>query len=544
MTALVMLRPLHCATQAALYRTIDIHYRSTANPPSRLLDVMHTGTYCPIYRSIGFIAMTRSGIALIDPEGSQPTDHAVAVLAADSPLELTVSSNAGPAAPEAAPPRRSARASFAAAIATSLEWYDFFIYSTAAALVFNTTFFATDNAVVSALSSFATVAVGFVARPVGGAVAGVLGDKHGRKPVLVGAMILMAVATSLIGFVPDTGVVWLAPTLLVMLRLCQGLAVGAQWSSAVLVATENAPAHLRGFFGSFAQLGVPIGAVLGNVVFLIATAVSSTEAFVSWVWRIPFWISLVMLPIAFAIHRFLEETPEFKAVAARAAAQPQVRRSVFLEAIRRNPGAILTAAGANTAGVVLFQVTIAGSVQFVTTYLGVGRTSALTWILIACTLMMPLVPFFGWLSDRYGRKLVFGLGAAAMMLWAVPMWLLIPAAGPDRVWPFGLAVIGAAIAMSLQTGTQGTLIAELFPPEVRSSGASLGYQIAGIIGGFGPFVTVALIDGDAANAWRVGALVAVLAAASLICLQLIIRRRYHSTPVHAPSGEAEVVAAR
>ncbi|MFJ3799071.1 MFS transporter [Streptomyces sp. NPDC090088] len=456
-----------------------------------------------------------------------------------------MSSHAGPAVPEAAPPRRSARASFAAAIATSLEWYDFFIYSTAAALVFNTTFFATDDAVVSALSSFATVAVGFVARPVGGAVAGALGDRHGRKPVLVGAISLMAVATSLIGCVPNTEAVWLAPALLVILRLCQGLAVGAQWSSAVLVATENAPAHLRGFYGSFAQLGVPIGAVLGNAVFLIATAASSAEAFSSWVWRIPFWISLVMLPIAFAIHRFLAETPEFEAAAARAAARPkaEVRRSVFVEAVRRNPGAILTAAGANTAGVVLFQVTVAGSVQFVTTYLGMGRTSALTWVLVACALMMPLVPLFGWLSDRFGRRLIFGLGAAAMMVWGVPMWLLIPASGPDRIWPFALAVIGAAVAMSLQTGTQGTLIAELFPPEVRSSGASLGYQTAGIVGGFGPFVTVALIDGDSANAWRVGALVAVLAMASLVCLQLIIRRRYHSTSEHVASDETDVVTA-
>ncbi|WP_228044126.1 MFS transporter [Streptomyces ferrugineus] len=453
-------------------------------------------------------------------------------------------SNPRTAAPEAVPLHRSARASFAAAIATSLEWYDFFIYSTAAALVFNTTFFATDNAVVSALNSFATVAVGFIARPIGGVVAGALGDKHGRKPVLVGAMILMAVATTLIGFVPNSEVVWLAPTLLIALRLCQGLAVGAQWSSAVLVATENAPAHLRGFFGSFAQLGVPIGAVLGNVVFLIATAASSPEAFVDWVWRIPFWISLIMLPIAFAIHRFLEETPEFKAVAARAAEQPQVQRSGFLEVVRHNPGAILAAAGANTVGVVLFQVTVAGSVQFVTTYLEVTRTAALTWVLITCTLMMPLVPFFGWLSDRFGRKLVFGLGAAAMLVWGVPMWLLIPASGPDQIWPFALAIVGAGIAMSLQTGTQGTLIAELFPPEVRSSGASLGYQIAGIIGGFGPFVTVALINGNTANAWRVGVLIAALAAVSLICLQLIIRRRYHSTPGPAVSGEAEALSAR
>ncbi|WP_433504563.1 MFS transporter [Pseudonocardia halophobica] len=453
-------------------------------------------------------------------------------------------SDADAALPEAAPPRRSARASVAAALSTSLEWYDFFIYSTAAALVFNTTFFATDSAVVSALNSFATVAVGFIARPIGGIVAGQLGDKYGRKPVLVGAVVLMAVATSLIGFVPSTQAVWLAPTILVTLRICQGLAVGAQWGGAVLVATENAPAHLRGYYGSFAQLGVPIGVVLGNVAFLLATAFASPEAFVTWVWRIPFWISLVMLPIAFAIHRYLEETPEFQAAAAKAATQPQVRRSPFFEVLRRNPGAILTAAGANTVGIVFFYATITGSVQLVTTYLGVARSTVLTWILIACVVMIPLVPFFGWLSDRIGRKLVFGLGSAAMLVWAVPMWLLIAASGPDRIWPFAVAVLGAVVAMALQTGTQGTLFAELFPPEIRFSGASLGYQISAIVGGFAPFVTVALINGDPGNAWRVGVLIVVLAAAALLCLQLISRRRYHSTAAPAAATGTEATAAR
>ena len=343
-----------------------------------------------------------------------------------------------PLGARAGPAPRAGRAAVAAAISTSLEWYDFFIYSTAAALVFNVTFFATGNEVVSAVNSFATVAVGFIARPIGGILAGHFGDKIGRKPVLVTAVVLMAVATSLIGFVPNTEIVWLAPMLLITLRICQGLAVGAQWGGAVLLATENAPANRRGFFGSFAQLGVPIGVVLGNVVFLILTATVAQDSFLSWGWRIPFWISLIMLPVAFAIHRYLEETPEFKKIAAKLEGAPAARRSPIVEVLRKNPGTVLMAAGSNAIGVIFFYTMITGSVQYATTYLGLGRSTVLTFILIACLLQIPLVPLFGHLSDRIGRKLVFGAGTVAMMVWGLPMWLLIGASGAGQ----GVAVRG------------------------------------------------------------------------------------------------------
>ncbi|GAA3164641.1 hypothetical protein GCM10020255_049450 [Rhodococcus baikonurensis] len=180
---------------------------------------------------------------------------------------------------------------------------------------------------------------------------------------------------------------------------------------------------------------------------------------------------------------------------------------------------------------IFFYTMITGSVQFATTYLEIPRSTVLTYILIACAIQIPLVPLAGYLSDLYGRKLVFGLGTAAMMLWGIPMWLMIGGSSPDTIWPFAVAVIVGVVAMSLQTGTQGTLFAELFPPEIRFSGASLGYQISAIIGGFAPMIMVMLINGNPDNAWKVGSFLAAAGAIGLICLYVIVRRYSGRSPV-------------
>lgn len=435
-----------------------------------------------------------------------------------------------PVAP-AAHPRRTA---VLAAAATSLEWYDFFIYATAAALVFNTTFFATDDAVVAALSSFATVAVGFVARPLGGVLAGHFGDRLGRKPVLVASTGLMALATTAIGLVPMTAVIWLAPALLVTLRICQGLSVGAQWGGAVLVATETAPAHRRGLYGSFAQLGVPLGVVLGNFAFLAVSTFVEGEDFMSWGWRIPFWASLVMVPLTLLLHRRLEETPAFRQVEQRMATTEAPPRSPLWQVVRRNPGTVLMAAFANVMGSMFFYMLITGSVQVITTYRGLDRSDVLGVLLAACVLLAVCIPLFGWLSDLIGRIRVFALGLAAMLVWSVPMWMLIVATEPGRLWPFVVAALVGAVAMSLTAGTQGTMLAELFPAEVRFSGASLGYQISAIIGGFAPMIMVAILAGDPANGWKVGLFLVAVAAAALLSL-FGLHRRYAPQEV-TPTG--------
>lgn len=434
----------------------------------------------------------------------------------------------------ASSPRAARKAAFAAAVATSLEWYDFYIYGTAAALVFNKTFFATDSEVVAAINSFATVAIGFVARPVGGIVSGHFGDRIGRKPVLVAATILMGIATTLIGFVPSTEIVWLAPAMLVLLRICQGLAVGAQWGGAVLLATEYAPEHRRGFFGSFAQLGIPIGVVLGNGVFLVAAWAVSPQAFLSWGWRIPFWVSLVMILVAMAIHRYLEETPEFQRVEAKLAAAPAQRRSPVLEVLRHNTGTVLLAGGTYLVGIAMFYITITGSIQVATTNLGLARADVLWIILVAAAVLIPMVPLTAHLSDRYGRKLIYGIGIAAMGIWAIPMWLLIQSSGPDRIWPMAVALVVSCLAMSFQTGPQAALFAELFPPEIRYSGASLGYQAAAILGGMAPMAMVALVNGQVGNVWRVGLMITVLAVVALASLAVLGRRDQQRRPAPAP----------
>ncbi|MBM7366889.1 MFS transporter [Gordonia hydrophobica] len=418
--------------------------------------------------------------------------------------------------------RTARKAGIAAALATSLEWYDFYIYGTAAALVFNETYFATDSEVVAAVSSFATVAVGFIARPIGGVVAGHFGDKVGRKPVLVASTLLMGLATVLIGFVPETSTVWLAPTLLVILRITQGLAVGGQWGGAVLLATEYAPPHRRGFYGSFPQLGIPIGLILGNGIFLVLTWLTSPDAFMAWGWRIPFWISAVIVLVAMGIHRYLEETPEFQRVEAKMAVNTP-RRSPVIQVLRHNFSTVALAAGTYLIGIAMFYLTITGSIQVATTNLGMSRSDTLWIVLVSAAVLIPLGPLSAHLSDKYGRKLIYGIGIALMGVWAIPMWLLIAHAGPGTTWPLAVALIMSCVAMAFQTGPQPALFAEIFPAELRYSGATLGYQFAAIVGGMSPMVMVAVINGQVDNIWRIGpvlTLLAVIALASLYALHL------------------------
>jgi MFS family permease len=429
-----------------------------------------------------------------------------------------------------APPdqRKEARkASIAAALASSLEWYDFFIYGTAAALVFNKTFFYTGDPVLSAVNSFASVAVAFVARPFGGIVAGHFGDKLGRKPVLVAAIVLMACATFLIGFTPDTEIIWLAAVFLVVMRIAQGLALGAQWGGAMLLATEYAPPNRRGFYGSFAQIGVPVGVLTGNLVFLLLNTAFGESAFLEWAWRIPFWLSILMLGVGLYIHRYLEETPAFRD-AEKALENAPKQKSPVLQVIRQNGGTILQAAGTFVVVNAIFYATIIASLQYADVVLGIKTSQVLMPILVGAGIQVLLMPLAALASDIFGRTRVYAIGLIAIGLWAFPMWWIFSRATPDNTLPIWVSIIVASAFISISYGPQAALFGEIFPSELRYSGASLGYQIASVIGGLTPIVMVTLINGDKTNAWRFSTYIVVLALVALVSVGLIHRKNEQS----------------
>ncbi|MFT5577775.1 MAG: metabolite-proton symporter [Paraglaciecola psychrophila] len=378
---------------------------------------------------------------------------------------------------------------------TSIEWYDFFIYGTAAALVFPALFFPPDMPpMVGLIAAFSTFAVGFLARPIGGIFFGHFGDKYGRKKALVTALMMMGVATTAIGLLPTYALMGAAaPVLLTVLRFVQGLAVGGQWGGAMLLVTENAPPNKRGFYGAFAQAGAPIGIILANLAFLAVSALCNDEQFMAWGWRIPFLLSVILIALSLYIQLTLEDTPAFKALQKlkteqavsadeSAVAVPKVERSPVLEAIRRYPRQILLAAGAFLAVQVVFYIMVAFLVAYGSNEegLGLSRDSMLSAVLISSFLQIPTLFLAAMYSDRFGRRGVYMLGAVLSGIWAFAMFPLIDTG--EFIW-IVVAMSGGQIFLSFMYGPQAAFLTELFSTEVRYSGASLGYQLGAILGG-------------------------------------------------------------
>jgi MFS transporter, MHS family, shikimate and dehydroshikimate transport protein len=407
------------------------------------------------------------------------------------------SSSAGAAA---ASPTTIRKVLLAACAASSIEWYDFFIYLTAAALVFPKLFFPADiDPVAGVLASFSTAAVGFFARPVGGVLFGHFGDRMGRKKTLVTALVLMGGATTLVGLLPtySTIGIWAAVALFI-LRICQGLAVGGQWGGAMLLATEYAPPDKRGFYGSFAQVGVPVGLVLGNAFFLILSAVQTPEAFEAWGWRIPFLASIVLIGLAMYIQLRLEDTPAFRRLQERQQeAQEEEgdearQRSPVLEVIREHPKQILLAAGAFFVVNGAFYVMITGMLDYGTRDLGLSRSQMLTAVLISSVAQIFMLPAWSALSDRVGRRPVYLAGAVLLGLWAFPLFWLVDT---RNIVLITVALLLGQLFLSMMYGPQAALFSEMFSRQVRYSGASIGYQLAAVFaGGLAPIIMVWLLD--------------------------------------------------
>jgi MFS transporter, MHS family, shikimate and dehydroshikimate transport protein len=380
-------------------------------------------------------------------------------------------------------------------IGTTIEWYDFFLYGTAAALVFNRLFFPTFDPLMGTLAAFGTYAVGFFARPVGGIVIGHYGDKIGRKSMLVLTLVVMGVATFLIGLLPTYEQIgpWAAVGL-VLLRVAQGFGVGGEWGGAVLMAVEHAPPGTRGYYGSWPQIGVPAGLVISTAVFAVFSRLPE-EQFLSWGWRVPFLLSALLVIVGLMIRVRILETPAFTKVkeASREAHQP------IIELLKTYPKQVLLAMGARFGENGAFYIYSVFVLTYATQHVKMPQQVVLTAMLIGAGLELMAIPFFGAMSDRFGRRPVYLFGAIVTALWAYPLFRLLDTASPPLVW---LALIVAFVfSHAAMYGPQAAFFSELFGTRVRYSGASLGAQLAAVLaGGTSPFIATLLLARYGTNA--------------------------------------------
>lgn len=442
-----------------------------------------------------------------------------------------------------APTAKMGRLAAAAVFATALEWFDFLIYATAAALVLGPLFFPAASPVAGTLASFATFAVGFVARPLGGVIAGHVGDRFGRKPPLVAAMLLMGAATAAIGVLPGYATIGIwAPILLVVARLVQGLGVGAQWGGAALLLTEHAPVERRGFYGSLVQTGAIFGAVAGNLFFVLLTTTLTDEQFSTWGWRVPFLSGLLLVLIGCYVQLKIEDTPVFRDLQQRTATAKReagLRKAPLVDAVRSHWRQILQAAGAFFVVNATFYFLISGMLNYATTHIGMSRTTILWCVMLAGLTQVVSMPFFGALTDRMGsRKKLYLTGTVLMAVFAFPMFWLVDTGSVPLVL---IALLVAFTIHATMYGPQATLYAEMFPADVRYSGASLGYQFASVFaGGLAPFITTALLAATGSS-WSVALYIIATAVITFVAVASI-KERFRRN-LYATSAEERPVSA-
>ncbi|MGW4928361.1 MFS transporter [Agromyces sp. NPDC004153] len=403
-------------------------------------------------------------------------------------------------------------------VGTSIEWYDFFIYAQAAGLVLAPLFLAPvaeSNPGLAQVLSFATIGISFLFRPLGAVVAGYLGDKLGRKKMLVFTLVMMGISTALIGFLPTYAAIGIAaPILLILLRILQGFSAGGEWGGAALMAVEHAPDQKRGFFGAFPQIGVPVGMILATSTLFILTSSMSPEAFMEWGWRIPFLLSIVLIVVGYVIRRAVEESPIFEDLLRRRKESSAPLGQLF----RHNTkNVVLTAIifiGNNAAGYLL----IAFFATYAVSVLEMDRPTVLLATALASFGWLIFTLWGGAISDRLGRVRTFQIGYGFLALWAVPMWFLIDTG--NIVWYF-VALFVMTFGLGLSYGPQASLYAEMFPANVRYSGVSIGYALGAILGGaFAPMIAEALM-GATGQSWTIGVYIAIAAVVSLIGVSLV-----------------------
>jgi MHS family shikimate/dehydroshikimate transporter-like MFS transporter len=401
---------------------------------------------------------------------------------------------------------------WASVIGTTVEWYDFLIYGTAAALVFNKLFFPSFDPLVGTLAAFGTYAVGFVARPFGGAIFGHFGDRTGRKTMLTLTMLIMGAGTFLIGCLPTYASigVW-APVLLIALRLLQGIGIGGEWGGAVLMVIEHAPEGRRGFYGSLVQVGFPLGVAASTGTFLYMSQAMAEADFLAWGWRLPFLLSAVLIGVGLFIRLRLQETPAFAQVQ-----REGVARAPLLDVILRQPRTFLIAVGIKVSEVAWVYVLTVFSIVYATTRLGLPRTLILNGILLAALAELVTIPLFGALSDRVGRRPLYLAGAVLSAALAFPVFSLLETRDPTTV--VLTIVVVMSLTHGLMFGPQAAYMPELFGTRTRYSGASLGCQVsAALSGGFAPSIAAGLLAWAGAT-WPISLYLIGLAAITLVAV--------------------------
>ena len=405
-------------------------------------------------------------------------------------------------------------------VGTSIEWYDFFIYAQAAGVVLGPLFFAPAGETFGQIVAWASLGISFLFRPLGAIVAGHLGDRLGRKQMLVLTLILMGAATALIGMLPTYAQIGvMAPILLVLLRILQGFSAGGEWGGAALMSVEHAPKGKRGFFGAYPQIGVPIGMILATATLWLLTTTLTEEQFLSWGWRVPFLFSIVLICVGYIIRRAVEESPVFAELQERKASSSAPLKTLF----KRNTKEVVLAAlifiANNAAGYLL--------IAFFSSYatrpveaggLGLERPPVLLATTLAAFGWLAFTLWGGMISDKIGRVRTFQIGYVLLALWAIPMWGLI---NTGNIYLYFVALFAMTVGLGLSYGPQAALYAEMFPADIRYSGVSIGYAIGAILGGaFAPMIAE-LVFGKTGQIWTVGLYIVIVSIISLVAVSLV-----------------------
>lgn len=416
------------------------------------------------------------------------------------------------------------KVSIASLIGTAVEWYDFYLYGLAAALIFPKLFFPDMTPIMGTLAAFASYGVGFLARPIGAAVFGHYGDKIGRKAVLVWSLLIMGLSTAAIGLLPTHASVGIwAAVLLTLLRLLQGFAVGGEWGSAVVMAVEHAPKNRRGLYGCFPQIGSPAGLLIATAVFMIVSKNMDATAFLDWGWRVPFLASLVMVAIGLFIRLKLTESPVFAEIQSK----NEELKAPAMEVLKEHRRLLFITVGMKMVQNAVFYIYSVFMLAYITGTLKLDRSIGLNAILISSAIGFATLPLWSYLSDRIGRKKVYMFGTIACTLFVWPFFWLMQT---GSMWGITLGVIiGLNVLHDAVYGPQAVYFSELFGTKVRLSGANIGYAIGAVLsGGFAPMIATALLAANDGKTWGVSIYITVLGIISIIATAMA-RETYKET---------------